>query len=182
MYFCWPGRISCSARGEGAGSARIVLSEWADQLSLGIDNCGTSGPLKCTFHSIHHNRPQNPVRDQSLWLFKFMSFDLPCATALLPPLDIVCLDIYYSGTCALCSLMLFKLNWFFFCWKVYLGLNRLWTGCSISILAVPSLQFSNSSITFPFLSPSTASQAWQVLSVCAMMLQHQSSHRDKRNL
>lgn len=72
-----------------------------------IDNCGTSGPLKCMFHSIDHNRPQNPVRDQSLWLFKFMSLDLPCATALLPPLDSVCLDMQYSGTCALCSLMLF---------------------------------------------------------------------------
>lgn len=63
-----------------------------------IENCGTSGPLKFPFHSIAHNTPQNPVRDQSLWLCKFMSLDLPCAAALLPPLDSVCSDMQYSRT------------------------------------------------------------------------------------
>lgn len=86
-----------------------------------IGNCGTSGPLKFTFHSIDHKRPQNPVRDQSLWLSKFMTLDLPCATALLPLLDSVCLDTQHSGTCALCSLMLFKLNRFFSAEKHNLG-------------------------------------------------------------
>lgn len=50
------------------------------------------------------------MRDQSLWLSKFMSLGLPCARALLPPLDSVCSDMQHSGTCALCSLMLFKSN------------------------------------------------------------------------
>lgn len=86
-----------------------------------IENCGTSRPLKFTFHSIDHNRPQNPVRDHSLWLSKFMSLDLPCVTALLSPLDSVCLDMQYSGTRALYSLMLFKLNRFFSAEKHNLG-------------------------------------------------------------
>lgn len=66
-----------------------------------IGNCGTSRPLKFTFHLIDHNGPQNLVRDQSLWLSKFMSLDLPCAIALLPPLDGVCSDMQCSGTRAL---------------------------------------------------------------------------------
>lgn len=35
LHFCWPGRSSCCDRGEGAGSARIVPFEWADQVALG---------------------------------------------------------------------------------------------------------------------------------------------------
>lgn len=75
----------------------LVTCHWV------IENCGNSEPLKFMLHSIDHNRPQNPVKDQSLWLSKFMSLDLLCATALLPPLDSVCLDMQYAGTCALCS-------------------------------------------------------------------------------